>query len=287
MDQDSRVRQRHPLSFRAAGEKQRSHAHRDADADRLHVRLDELHRVVDRETGIHRAARRVDVEEDVLVRIVRLQMQELGDHEVRDLVVHGGPEEDDALGEQARVDVEGALAARGLLDHHRDQRAHRFSPSTRSSCRGSTISSLSRAPSSLPGVQMLSRAVRQLLRDRRHLGGDPIDRPPEPEVRADAVGAARGHELLDVLVALALLLQVGADLVVGHLDVELVGDALEHELAADRMRGLRAEPLLELGAADARRLEVRRPDRSRCASSCRMNALIRSRVRISTTRRAG
>ena len=34
-------------------------------------------------------------------------------------------EEDDPLVQQARVDVERALAARRLLDHHRDQRAHR------------------------------------------------------------------------------------------------------------------------------------------------------------------
>ena len=36
----------------------------------------------------------------------------------------GRAEEDDPLVEQAGVDVERALAARGLLDHHRDQRAH-------------------------------------------------------------------------------------------------------------------------------------------------------------------
>jgi hypothetical protein len=47
-------------------------------------------------------------------------MEQLGDDQVRDLVVDGGSEEDDSLIEQARVDVEGALAARRLLDHHRD-----------------------------------------------------------------------------------------------------------------------------------------------------------------------
>ncbi len=51
-------------------------------------------------------------------------MQELRDDQVRDLVVDRRAEKHDAFGEQPRVDVEGALAARGLLDHHRDQRAH-------------------------------------------------------------------------------------------------------------------------------------------------------------------
>ena len=43
-------------------------------------------------------------------------------------VVDRGAEEDDPLVEQARVDVERALAVHGLLDHHRNQRAHRCSP---------------------------------------------------------------------------------------------------------------------------------------------------------------
>ena len=60
------------------GEQQRAHAHRDADADGGHVGLDELHRVVDRQAGVHRAAGRVDVERDVLVGVLALQVQELG-----------------------------------------------------------------------------------------------------------------------------------------------------------------------------------------------------------------
>ena len=41
--------------------------------------LDKLHRVVDRETRVHAAARRVDVERDVLVGILGLQVQQLRD----------------------------------------------------------------------------------------------------------------------------------------------------------------------------------------------------------------
>ena len=46
---------------------------------------------------------------------------ELGDDEVGDLLVDLAAEEDHAVVEQAGVDVERALAARGLLDDHRDQ----------------------------------------------------------------------------------------------------------------------------------------------------------------------
>src|SRR3954451_18862116 len=124
VDEDLRVRQRHPLALRPAAEQQRAHRHGDADADRLHIGLDEVHRVVDRETRVHGAARRVDVERDVLVGILGLQMQELGDDQVGDLIVHGGPEEDDPLVQQAGVDVERTLPTGGLLDDHRYEWAH-------------------------------------------------------------------------------------------------------------------------------------------------------------------
>ena len=45
------------LPLGSSREQQRPHAHRDPDADRLHVGLDVLHRVVDREARVHRAAR--------------------------------------------------------------------------------------------------------------------------------------------------------------------------------------------------------------------------------------
>jgi hypothetical protein len=57
----------------------------------------------------------------VLVGIDRLEVQQLGDHEVGDLVVHRGAEEDDALVEQAREDVVLALAPGGALDDHGDE----------------------------------------------------------------------------------------------------------------------------------------------------------------------
>src|SRR3954451_11553692 len=129
VDQDLRVGQRHPLLRRATGEQQGTHAHRDADADRRHVGLDELHRVVDREARVDRTAGRVDVDRDVLVGILGLQVDELRDDEIRNVLGHRGAEEDDPLVEEAAVDVELALAARRLLNHHGDKGAHgpRFS----------------------------------------------------------------------------------------------------------------------------------------------------------------
>src|SRR5206468_11456111 len=63
----------------------------------------------------------VDVERDLLVGILRLQEQQLGDDEVGDLVVDRSADEDDALLQQPGVDVEGPLATARVLDDHRDE----------------------------------------------------------------------------------------------------------------------------------------------------------------------
>src|SRR5581483_1314386 len=155
VDQDLGIRQRRPFSLRARCEKLRAHRHGDADARRRDVRLDELHRVVDGEAGVDVAAGRVDVEVDVLVRVLGLEMDHLGDDEVRDLVVDRGAEEDDPHVEQPRVDVEEALAARGLLDDGRNDEirvVHCRAPSP------GVQSFVSVGGFSLSGVQIDSRA---------------------------------------------------------------------------------------------------------------------------------
>ena len=57
VDHDARMRQREALALGAAGQQYRAHAGGLADADGADVRLDELHRVVDRKSGADHAAR--------------------------------------------------------------------------------------------------------------------------------------------------------------------------------------------------------------------------------------
>jgi hypothetical protein len=71
---------------------------------------------VDREQSRHVASRRVDVQGDVLVGRFRLEVKQLGDHQVGDMIVDRRPEEHDPVGEQSRVDVVGAFATVGRLD---------------------------------------------------------------------------------------------------------------------------------------------------------------------------
>src|SRR5688500_4560190 len=120
VDHDARMRQRKALALGASRQQHRAHRGRLPHADRADVGLDELHRVVDRKAGRHCAARRVDVQVDVLVRVLGLEQHAMGDEEFRHVIRALADDEDHALLEQPRVDVVGALAAGGLFDHHRD-----------------------------------------------------------------------------------------------------------------------------------------------------------------------
>ena len=120
VDQDARVGQREALLRRPRRQQHRRHRRRLPDADSHHVRLDVLHGVVDRHARGDRPSRRVDIELDVLLRVLRRQEQQLRDHQVGDVVVNRRPDKNDVVAQQPTVDVVGALAAAGLLDHHRN-----------------------------------------------------------------------------------------------------------------------------------------------------------------------
>src|SRR5262249_34141116 len=67
------------------------------------------------------AARGVDVEGDVLLRVLGFEEEHLGDDEVGDRVVDRLAEEDDVVLQEARVDVVRALSPSRLLDDHGNQ----------------------------------------------------------------------------------------------------------------------------------------------------------------------
>ena len=74
-DHDAGVRQRITLALGTGSEQERTHAGGHADTDGAHLRLDELHRIVDAETGINATARAVNVKRDVLIGIFAFQEQ--------------------------------------------------------------------------------------------------------------------------------------------------------------------------------------------------------------------
>ena len=122
VNHDARVGQGKALALFAGGQKERAHGGGLPQADGRDRALHVLHRVVDGHAGRHRASRRIDVEIDVLVRVLALQKEQLRGDDVGHVVVNRRSEEDDAILQQARIDVVAALAALGLLDDvgHRD-----------------------------------------------------------------------------------------------------------------------------------------------------------------------
>ena len=86
-----------------------------------YVRPDILHRIVNGHACGNRAARRIDIELDIAFRIFRFEKEQLGGHEVGDVVVDGRANKQDMVLEQPRINVIGALAPGGLLDHHGDE----------------------------------------------------------------------------------------------------------------------------------------------------------------------
>ena len=106
VDEDLRVRKRHPLALRAPTEQQRPML--IATPTQIVCTSDfyVLHRVVHGEARIHGAAGGVDVHADVLVGVLGLEVDQLGDDEVGDVLGDRRAQEDDPLVEQAGVDVE-------------------------------------------------------------------------------------------------------------------------------------------------------------------------------------
>jgi hypothetical protein len=124
VNHDANVRQGEPQVFGSGREQERAHGGRLPDAQRRHRRAHELHRVVDRKSGGHDAARGVNVHADLFLRIVGLQKEQLGDHQHRHRVLDRAGDENDAFLEQPRLDVVGTLASVGLLHYHRHEIVH-------------------------------------------------------------------------------------------------------------------------------------------------------------------
>ena len=110
------IRQAKAFALGAGSEKHGTHRGTNADAIGVHVASHELHRVVDRKTCGDRASGGVDVNVDVLFRVLHLQEKKLGDHGVSNEVIDACADKNDAILEQARVDIERSFAAAVGLD---------------------------------------------------------------------------------------------------------------------------------------------------------------------------
>lgn len=121
MHQNPRMRQRIALAFGASTQQHLRHRGSDADTVRGDVRLDVLHRVVNRHPRGDAPTRRVDVHEDIFRRVLARQKEQLRNDQRCDVIIDRRTDEDDPLFEEPRVNVVGSLAAAGLLDDDRDE----------------------------------------------------------------------------------------------------------------------------------------------------------------------
>lgn len=97
MHVDGGIGQSIALALGTGAKQKCAHAGCQTNADSGHVAADELHGVVDRQAGADDATRAVDVEADVLIRILALQIEKLGDYQVGYLVADRRAQKDDAL----------------------------------------------------------------------------------------------------------------------------------------------------------------------------------------------
>ena len=89
------------LTLCSCCKKNRTHRGGLTDAEGSDITLDELHGVVNRQPRRNRSTWAVDVNVDVLVPVVGDQKQDLGDHQIRGVILNSIADEDDPILQQS------------------------------------------------------------------------------------------------------------------------------------------------------------------------------------------
>ena len=105
VDHHTAVRQCRALTLGAGDEQDGGHRGSHARTDRRHVARNELHGIVDAQSGCDAAARGVNIEGYILARIDGVEVQQLCLQGVGSIVVHLCAKEDDAVHHQTAVDI--------------------------------------------------------------------------------------------------------------------------------------------------------------------------------------
>ena len=124
MNHDPAVRQRETLTLGARGEQYRRHAGGLTDAISNHVALEETDGVVDRHAPGDNPAGRVDIQMNILFGIFHLEEQKLRNHDIGHAIIDGRANKDNAVFQQAGIDVHRPLDAAVVFNHHRNVITH-------------------------------------------------------------------------------------------------------------------------------------------------------------------
>ena len=115
------VRQSGPLALGAGGQQHGAHGSGHARTDRRDVRRDVLHGVINREAIVDGATGRDQIDEDVDFIVRRLQKEQLGHDDVRDLAVDARAKEDDPVHHETGEYIHGDGVHLPLFDDVRRQ----------------------------------------------------------------------------------------------------------------------------------------------------------------------
>ena len=119
------MRQRRTFSLGSGRQQDGPHAGSQPGADRSHVRTDQLHRIVDSQTGRHRSSGRVDINLNVFVRLGRFEKQQLRLDDIGHVVINGATQKNDPIHHQPRKDIHRGHVHLPLLDDRRGDGALR------------------------------------------------------------------------------------------------------------------------------------------------------------------
>jgi len=116
VNHDSTVGQNETLPLGPCGEENRRHAGGHADAVGHHIAGEEVDGIIDGHASSDHATGGVNVQMDILFGILHLQVKELRDHHIGNVIVDSGANEDDAVLEQAGINIHRPLTPTGILN---------------------------------------------------------------------------------------------------------------------------------------------------------------------------
>lgn len=119
VDHDIRMREGIAFALRTGGQEDSRHAGAGSDTDGGNIRMDILHRIIDRKAGGHDAAGAVDVKMDIFRRVFGFQKEKLRNDDIGHMVFNLAVKEYDAVLQKAGINIIGALSASGLFDNNR------------------------------------------------------------------------------------------------------------------------------------------------------------------------
>src|SRR2546423_11814065 len=100
VNHDVGIREGETLACGSSTQQDRAHARCHAKAVGRYIAGKKLHRVVNCQPGSDGAARRVDVKVEILLPVLHLEEEHLGNNQIRDVIVDWCANEDDPVLEQ-------------------------------------------------------------------------------------------------------------------------------------------------------------------------------------------